>query len=77
MADVSKLLETVLKPLAWVPGGKPVQLLVLVLLVLVAVKVVTGKLPFGLDEVCKKLPLVGEFCMTPEEKAAHEAAKMQ
>lgn len=72
---VSKTIDTVTKPLSFIPGGKPVQLVVLVLLLLVAFKLATGKLPFGLDEMCKKLPVIGELCMTPEEKAAHEAAE--
>lgn len=75
MADLANLLTTVTKPVSFLPGGQYVHLAVMILLLLVAVKLVTGKLPFGLDEVCKKIPFIGEHCMSAEDKAAHEAVE--
>lgn len=67
------LVDTVTKPVAFLPGGKYVHLLVVVLLALLAFRMLTGKLPLGLEAVCAKLPVVGEYCKA--EPAAEPAAE--
>jgi hypothetical protein len=56
MADIiTKTTDALVTPVQFVPGGKPVQLLVLAVLALWAYRWSTGKLPFGLEEMWQKM----------------------